>query len=390
MAIALLVPFTYNLPSTASLMLLGGVYVGAQFGGSIAAILINVPGTPAAIATTFDGYPMTRQGKAMEALTASVTSSWIGGVIGVIALLFLSPLLATLALSFGPPEYFWLGILGITIIGSLTSGSITKGLAGGALGVLISTVGYSPFAGVPRFTFGAPVLLAGVNLVVALIGLFSIPEVLELAEQRRSGTTLAQYDKQPGTTMRAIRRVVRGPYLLARSSIIGILVGIVPGAGGNVAGLLSYREAVRASREPKKFGAGAVEGVIASETASNAEVGGSLIPLLTLGIPGAPQAAVLLGALLLHGLRPGHQLYSGHGAVITYAFILSLFVGDLMMFVVGLFGLRLYANLLRIPVRFLIPIIVLLSTVGAYAIRNNPADILVMFALGVGAYALKS
>ncbi len=389
MAIALLVPFTYGMNPIGALVLLGGVYVGAMFGGSIAAILVNVPGTPSAIAATFDGYPLAKKGKAQYALMVSVVGSTAGGMLGALVLLFLSPLLAELALRFGPPEYFWLGVMGLTIIGTLTSKSVFQGLAGGALGVLISTIGYSPFSGVPRFTFGQPALLGGVDLIVALIGLFSIPEVLKMAEHWQSTYSLARYKRERGVLRAAAVRLARNVPGVIRSSIIGVLIGIIPGAGGNVAGLVSYNEAARAARKDDEFGHGQPEGVLAAQTATHAELSGSLVPLLTLGIPGAPQAAVLLGALLLQGLRPGPALYSGPGAKITYAFILSLFVATAMMLVVGVFASQLYANLLNLPVRYLMPVILLLSTVGAFAIRNNPADIVIMVAIGVLAYFLE-
>ena len=386
MAIALLVPFTYGLSSDSALIVLGGVYVGAMYGGSIAAILINTPGAPAAIATTFDGYPMAAQGRAEEALAASATGSAIGGLLGTFALLFFAPLLAMVSLKFGSPEYFWLGILGLTIIASLSPGSLAKGLFGGLFGILISTIGLSPSTGVARLTFDSSGLLSGVEIIVVLIGLFCIPQVLEMAESGSSGQNLALFKPVKGVSTRTALQVVRRWGNLIRSSIIGVIVGIIPGAGGNVAGLLSYQEAMRASKNPQEFGHGAIDGVIASETANNAEVEGSLIPLLTLGIPGAPQAAVLFGALLLQGMRPGPQLFSGRGAEITYTFILSLFLANLIMFVLGFFGSRFYARALNLPKYLLVPVVLGLSVVGSFASRNSSFDVNLMLFLGILAY----
>ena len=389
MAIALLVPFTYGMSPESALIVLGGVYVGAMYGGSIAAILINTPGAPAAIATTFDGYPMAAQGRAEEALSAAATGSGVGGMIGTVVLLFFAPALAVVSLKFGPPEYFWLGILGLTIIASLSAKSLYKGLLGGLFGVLLSTIGLSPSTGEARLTFDVTDLLGGVEVIVALIGLFCVPQVLSMAEKARAQEGLVLYKPEPGCTRRTMMFVFRQWGNLVRSSVIGVVVGIIPGAGGNVAGLLSYQETVRAAsgKDKDSFGKGNIQGVIASETANNAAVEGSLVPLLTLGIPGAPQAAVLFGALLLHGLRPGAELFTGHGAEITYTFILSLFLANAMMFAIGISASRIYARALNLPTNLLMPVVLALSVVGAFAGRNSPFDVGMMMVLGLIAYA---
>jgi putative tricarboxylic transport membrane protein len=386
MAIALLVPFTYGMSPESALIVLGGVYVGAMYGGSIAAILINTPGAPAAIATTFDGFPMASQGRAEEALSAAATGSGVGGMIGTVVLLFFAPALAVVSLKFGPPEYFWLGIMGLTIIASLSAKSLLKGLFGGLLGVLLSTIGLSPSTGEARLTFDFTDLLGGVEVIVALIGLFCVPQVLNMAEQARQREGLVLYRPEPGRTLKTLLYVLGRWGNLIRSSIVGVIVGIIPGAGGNVAGLLSYQETVRVSADKDSFGKGNIEGVIASETANNAAVEGSLVPLLTLGIPGAPQAAVLYGALLLHGLRPGAELFTGSGAVVTYTFIFSLFLANAMMFAIGISASRIYARALNLPTNLLMPVVLALSVVGAFAGRNSPFDVGMMLALGLIAY----
>ncbi|MBE0467821.1 MAG: tripartite tricarboxylate transporter permease, partial [Candidatus Desulforudis sp.] len=322
MALALLVPFTFTMEPGMALMVLGGVYVGAIYGGCIAAILVNTPGTPSAIATTFDGYPLTRKGKAEHALVAAAFSSGVGGIFGAIVLLLLTPRLAEVALKFGPPEYFWLAVFGLTIIATLSTGSMLKGLMGGAFGVLLSTIGIAPIGGDMRFTFGFHQMQAGVELIVALIGFFCIPEVLKMIDRKYSPHDAVTYKPRKGVAKSVMLELVKKPLLLLRSSTIGCFVGIVPGAGGNIAALVSYNEAVRFAKNKSAFGQGTIDGVAAAESANNAEVGGSLVPLLTLGIPGAAPAAVILGALMLQGLRPGPELFTVFGGI-TYTFLIS-------------------------------------------------------------------
>jgi len=382
MALALLVPFTFTMPAASGLIMLGGLYVGAMFGDAIPATLINTPGTPSAIATTFDGYPLAKKGLAQQALITNAFSSLCGGIIGTIVLLTLSPPLAEAGLRFGPPEYFWISVFGLTIIGTLAAESMLKGLIAGALGLLLSTVGISPIAGDVRFTFGLPMLQAGLDLMVALIGLFCIPQILEMVEEGAQKHKIIKYHRQRGVFLQVIRELVHHPILLLRSAVIGIIVGIIPGAGGNIASLVSYNEAVRWSKHPEKFGRGTLEGVAATETANCSVVQGSLIPMLTLGIPGSPAAAVILGALLLHGLRPGPELYTTF-AGITYTFIFSFFLAVLIMFIFTALGSSLFSRMICVPMQYLIPMIALLSVIGAFAIRNSLFDVGVMLLLGV-------
>jgi len=386
MALAILVPFTFTMKAIPALMTLGGIYCGAIYGGCISAILVNTPGTPSAIATTFDGFPLTKKGKAEHALVTAAFGSSIGGIFGAICLLLLSPLLAAAALKFGPPEYFWMAIFGLTIIATLSSQNIIKGLIGGAFGLLISTIGLAPIGGDPRFTFGFSGLAAGVNLIVALIGFFCVPEVLSMVERiTKEKYKIAEYKPQKGVPLQVIKELIKKPILLIRSAAIGTFVGIVPGAGGNIASLVSYNEAKRWSKDPEKFGTGIIDGVAASETSNNAEVGGSLVPLLTLGIPGAPPAAVLLGAIMLQGLRPGPELYTAH-AEITYTFILSLIVANIVMGFIGFYGSKFFANLINIPINYLAPLIVFMSVIGSFSIRNNMMDVVIMLLFGIVGY----
>lgn len=386
MAIALLVPFTFTMPAIHGLVLLGGIYCGAIYGGCFSAILINTPGTPSAIATTFDGYPMAKKGDAYKAIVTATISSVIGGLIGVAFLLFLSPPLSKASLKFGPPEFFWLTAFGLTIIATLASKSILKGLIGGAFGLLISSIGIAPIEGSVRFTFGIVSLQDGIGLIPALIGFFCIPEVLAMIGRRHQQFSIIPYRKQRKVVLGVLLKLLKKPFLLLRSAVIGTIVGIIPGAGGNIASMVSYNEAVRASKYPDKYGRGIIEGVAAAETANNAEVSGSLIPLLTLGIPGAPPAAVLLGALLLQGMRPGPELFSYHGSV-TYTFIVSLIFANIIMLPMGIFSGKMISKLItNIPIAFLAPFVVFLSVVGSYAINNNMFDVYVMIFFGLVGY----
>ena len=388
MALALLVPFTFTMPAVTGLIMLGGLYVGAMFGDAIPATLINTPGTPSAIATTFDGYPLAKNGMAQQALIANAFSSLMGGIFGTIALLTLSPPLAELGLKFGPPEYFWMAIFGLTIICTLASESILKGLTAGALGMLLSTVGIAPLAGDVRFTFGMPSLQAGVDLTVALIGFFCIPQVLEMVEERTKKYQVIKYQSKKGLFLQVVNYLIRKPFLMFRSALIGLIVGIMPGVGGNVAALLSYNEAVRWSKNKAEFGKGILDGVAATETANCSVVQGSIIPMLTLGIPGSPAAAVILGALLLHGMRPGPELFTKFGGI-TYTFIISFFVAVVVMFILTVLGSRLFAKMISVPLEYLLPLIAFLSIIGSYAIRNNLLDVEIMLFLGTLAYFTK-
>lgn len=389
MAVALLVPFTFNMDPVGGLVLLGSIYMGAIYGGCFSAILINTPGTPSSIGTTFDGYPMARQGRGEEAVIGATVGSAVGGVFGVICLIFLSPLLADIALRFGPAEYFWVGVFGITIISSLSSGAFLKGMTGAAFGILVSTIGIAPVGGDVRFTFGSPAMQAGVDLIVILIGLFCIPELLNLVFQSSSGKKSIDYKRGKGVLSTTVRRVFAMPGNLLRSSIIGTVVGILPGAGGSIANLVSYNEAKRAAKHPEEFGTGKLDGVVATETANNAVVGGGLIPLLTLGIPGAPPDAIIYGALMMQGLRPGPELFAEH-ADITYTFMLGVGLSALVMVPVGLYGGRLLARFVsRLPVRYLVPGIAILTIVGSYAIRNNFLDVMLMLGFGVAGYVMR-
>lgn len=389
MAIALLVPFTFGMSPIHGLVLLGAIFSGAIYGGSFSAILINTPGTPSAIATTFDGYPMAKKGEAYRAIVTATLASVFGGLVGVAFLIFLSPPLARASLRFGPPEYFWLAMFGLTIIAAVSPRSTLKGLVGGGIGLLIATVGIAPIEGSVRYNFGTVALQGGVSLIPALIGFFCIPEVFRMVEESRQSGTVIPYKRQRRMVLRVFHALLRRPWLMIRSSLLGTLIGIIPGAGGNIAGLVSYNEAVRESKNKERFGKGAMEGVAAAETANNASVAGALIPMLTLGVPGAPPAAVLFGALLLQGMRPGAELFTVH-ARITYAFLLSLILANVAMLPLGLLLGKAIARLMqKVRVQTMAPLIIFLSMIGSYSIYNNIADIYVMVFTGLVAVMLR-
>jgi putative tricarboxylic transport membrane protein len=389
MGVALLVPFTFAMDPTSGLVLLGAFYMGAIYGGSFTAILVNAPGTPSSIATALDGYPLTRKGRSEFAIVGATMGSFVGGIIGVIALIFLAPPLALFSLRFGPQEYFWVAMFGLTIIASLASGSLLKGLIGGLFGLLLATVGIAPVGGDVRFTFGEPMLQGGIPLVPALIGLFTIPEVIRLIALRTRDAHMVDETRKKDQLGGMMKDIFSRPVNLIRSSIIGTIVGILPGAGGSVANLVAYNEAKRASKHPETFGHGEIDGVIASESANNGTVGGGFIPTLTLGVPGTPPDAIILGVLLLHGLRPGAELFETSGPLV-YTFIIALAVSAVMMVPVGLVaGRGLQRGVMALPVRYLAPGITVLTIIGAYAIRSSVVDVFIMLALGVAAYLLQ-
>lgn len=387
MAVALLIPFTFSLPPVVGLAMLGGIYCASTYGGAITAILFNIPGTPSAAATILDGHPLALRGEATRAISVVTLGSAIGGLFSALVLLLLAPPLARFALQFGASEYFLLGVLGVSIIASLSEGSMVKGLISGVLGLIMSTVGMHPLTGFLRFTYGQPFLYEGVPLIVALIGLFSIPEVISLISQRTRGDAqiLATYE---GNVFRYIRDLITYRWTVIRSSIIGTIIGIIPGAGTDIAAFLAYNEARRTSKEPERFGRGAVEGVLAPEAANNAVTGGTLVPLLTLGVPGNAVTAIFMGGLLIHGLRPGASLFTDQ-ATITYGFIFSLFVSNILFVPVGLIAARFATRLLRVPPTMLAPTIVVLAVFGSYALRSSPEDVWLMLGMGLVGYGMK-
>jgi putative tricarboxylic transport membrane protein len=338
------------------------------------------------MATAFDGFEMTKKGRAQEAIVASCFSAALGAIFGGICYLLLALPLGNVALRFGPPEFFWIGIFAVTIIGSLAGDSILKGIAGGAFGMLVSCVGLSVTGSTARYTFGVPDLQSGFSLVAALIGVFAIPQVFDMVAKRRNQEFVATYKPRRGVFWRTCKEVLLEPVHFIRSAVIGTFVGILPGAGSPVAALLSYNEAVRWTRRRNpSFGKGDVRGVTASEIANNACAPASMIPLVTLGIPGSAPAAVIAGALLMRGITPGPSLFKNDG-VLVYSFAWSMIIAGVMTFAFGSVLSRALARMISIPLPLLAPIILFLSGIGAYAINNSIFDVYSMLGLGVFTY----
>lgn len=386
--VSLLIPITFSMEPVAGLALLATIYTAAVYGGSISAILIHTPGTPAGAATAIDGYQMTRNGEGAKALGVATIASAIGGTISAVVLLFLAPPLSRVALAFSAPEYFLIAIFGLTIIGSLAGKSLFKGLAAGALGLMVATVGVDTLTGVPRYTFGSTTLQSGISLIPALIGLFALSQVMILAENRGGDSDSRIVGALQGSVLPTFREFKSIFVSIMRSSGIGVFVGMLPGAGGDIGSWVGLNEAKRFSRDKEKFGKGAMEGVAAPEAANNAVTGGALIPLLVLGIPGSSTTAVLLGGILIQGLQPGRELFTTQ-ASITYAVIVGLIFANIIMGIVGLLGARYFVKVASAPQNILAPIIVVLCIVGSYAIANNIVDVWVMVAFGLAGYLLR-
>ncbi|WP_424926775.1 tripartite tricarboxylate transporter permease [Amaricoccus tamworthensis] len=386
MAVAVLVPFTFTMDPAAGLIALGAIYTGAIYGGAYAAILVNTPGTPSAIATTFDGFPMAKRGDGGLAVSLATLASVSGGIVGAIALLVMAPPLAAVALAFGPTEYFWLAIFGLTLISALSVGNTMKGLIGACIGLFLSMVGVAVVGGDVRYTMDMQRFLAGVDLTSAIIGLYCIPVILDLVATRdphlkpseTGGLRLAE----------GFALAMKRKFNIIRSSIIGTVIGILPGAGGSIAGLVSYSEARRASDDPGSFGKGNPDGVVATEAANNATVGGGFIPTLVLGIPGTPPDAIILGALLVQGIKIGPTLFTTDAPVV-YTFIWGLLIATVLMLPVGLLiGRYAYNSIIKVPKTLLAPTVALMTIIGSFAIHSNVDDAQLMVGLGVIAWIL--
>ncbi len=386
MLIALSLPLTFYMSSVDAMTLLIGMYVGGISGGLIAATLLRMPGTPASIMTTFDGFPMAQQGQGERALALGITASVVGGLISWVFLAVLSPPLADLALQFGPWEYFTMVLMALVMLASLSQGSMVKGLIAACLGMILAMPGIDPSIGQLRLTFGVDQMMGGLNLLPVLIGTFAISQILKdiiNIEQR-----LAQVRVAKGRiAIKAKDFITHGPNLL-RSSVIGTWVGILPGIGGNIAAMLAYATAKSVSRTPNKFGTGHEGGVVAAETANNASVGGALVPLITMGIPGSVVEAILIGALIIHNLQPGPLLFTTNPEV-AYGVIASYLVANLIMAVMMLTAVGWIARLMYVPRAYLLTAILLFCVVGTFALNNRFFDVWVMLAFGLIGFALE-
>ena len=389
MSVAILTPITFAMNPMTGISMLLGVFCGGIYGGSITAILIRTPGTPAAIATVFDGYPMAQKGMAGQALAMALFASFCGGIISALILIFTAPTLAKIALEFGPPEYFGITVFGISIIASVSGERLIKGLIAGIFGLLLSTVGMDPVTGVPRFTYGATTMLSGFSLIPVLIGIFATAEVfyrVAIVESPKEKITF-QENNIKGLFI-PLSLIGKNALNIIRSALIGTFIGIVPGTGGGIAAFIAYAESKRASKHPEKFGTGIVEGVAAPEAANNATTGGALIPMLTLGIPGDPVTAILIGAFMIQGFMPGPLLFQQHGRIV-FALFAGLLIANIMMLGMGILGIRLFSKVIKVPMSILSPTILCLCFVGSYAVGNSMLDVAAMLALGMVGFFMR-
>jgi putative tricarboxylic transport membrane protein len=387
MAVALLIPFTFHLEPAQGLILLGAAYTSTVAGGAVSAILLKIPGAPANIATTLDGHTMAKKGEGKRALQLSFLASLFGGVFGVLLLIFLTPVLANWALAFGPSESFWIAILGVTIIGTLGGGSVIKGLLAGCIGLWLSTVGFDDILGTQRFIFHSS-LSGGINIIPALIGLFAIPQVISMFAKGRKNQDTDVMEVRAHPIMASVREILGWTRALGIGTAVGSIIGLIPGVGGQIAGLVAYDQSKNFSSEREKFGTGHPEGIIAAESANNAMVGPSLVPLLTLSIPGSPTAAVLLGGLIIHGIFPGPNIFIKHPEVV-WPFINSMLIGQVLMCVFGLMIAGYAAKIARVPPHVMAAIVLALAVFGSYSVQTSMNDVFVMMVLGVGMFFLE-
>lgn len=385
MTIAVFIPFTFGLSPFIAFAFLLGLYSGSVYGGSISAILINIPGTPSAIATSLDGYPMSQMGKAGEAIGISTISSTLGGFFSVIVLMFAAPAIASVALKFSAEEYVGITLIGLSIIAIISPGSTIKGLISGVLGLIIGIVGMDPITGYPRFIMGYAELLEGIDSIPVMIGMYGLSEMLVQISSSEYKVTVKQKLSKLVPPIKDIKQIFG---TVVRSSFIGVLIGALPAAGGSIASLVAYGQEKRFGKRKELLGTGIIEGVAAPEAANNASTGGALIPMLTLGIPGDAMTAVLMGGLIIQGLRPGPLLFQQQMPFVSSIFI-SLLLSVVFMCILGLLGAPIFAKLISVPKKYLIPAIIVFSLVGSYAISNSIFDIWVLIISGIVGFALR-
>ena len=388
LGIILCIPLTYTMEPTVAIVTLLAIYVGGTYGGAITAIFINTPGTSANAATLFDGYPMTQKGEAFKALTMALFASTVAGIIGAFVLLFAAPPIAKVTLMFGPAEYLALAVFGLSVIAGVSNDNILKGLMGACIGIFVSTIGLDVISGAVRFTFDNTQLRRGIDLIIALIGLFAISEILmkskydpridrkviDPAAITRCKVTAQEYKR------------CRKP--IALGTLIGVIIGATPGTGGGLAGFISYNQTKQLSKHPETFGKGEIEGIAASESANNGACGATMIPMLTLGVPGDGATTILMGAFMVHGLVPGPMLFKEQGNIL-YAIMLGLVVVNVCLWFAGKFFTRFYAHITRIPFELLACIVLAFCTAGAYSTNNSMYDVYYIFIFGILAYYLR-
>ncbi|MCT7374193.1 tripartite tricarboxylate transporter permease [Chelativorans salis] len=386
MATSILISFTFKWQVNEALALIAGVFMGGVYGGSRTAILLNIPGAPSAIATALEGYPLAKRGEAGEAIGLTTVMSVLGGFVGILALALFAPVISEFALLFNSRDYLLLGLIGILLVGTLSGESFAKGAFAGALGVLIGMVGLDPMTAEGRFTFGTITLMGGIPYVAAMIGFFGVAEALVQLHT----LDLAAVKQRIDRIVPRLSDIKRYFGLAMRASGIGTIIGALPGTGGDIAALLAYDHAKRSTKNPERpFGEGCKEGLVAPEAANNAAVGGAFIPMLTLGIPGDAVTAVIIGALFIHGLKPGPLLLTETPHLFWFT-VGSLTLANICLLIFGLTGIKVFTRIVECPKAILIPLIIVLSAVGTYAIQNNPVDIYWMLLFGVVGYFMKT
>lgn len=385
--IALLIPVTYGMNPTSALIMMAGIFYGARYGGSTTAILINTPGEASSVMTALDGYQMARKGRAGAALAISALASFIAGTLGVIGLTIFALPLTTMALKFGPAEYFTLMLFAMTAVSSLAGRSPAKAMISTILGLMISTIGIDLQSGQPRYTLGIPELLDGVGFVIAVVGLFAIAEVFYTMEEMTKGVR-PEIIRLRGSVWLTKEEWNRSVMPMLRGGIIGFVIGVLPGAGGTIAAILSYVWEKRLSKHPEQFGQGAVEGVAGPEAANNSDTAGAMVPLLTLGIPGGGATAVMLGAFIMYGIQPGPLLFQNRPDLV-WGLIDSMYIGNLMLLILNLPLIGLFVRLLYIPGGILMALIMAISAIGIYAINGNPVELYIGLIFGVLGYVFR-
>ena len=391
MAIAQFLPVTYAMASSNAMTLLMALFIGAISGGLISAILLHIPGTPSSVATCFDGHPMVKKGQAAKALGVGVVFSFLGTVFSTILLMFIAPQIARVAINFGSFEFFSIAIFSLTMIATLSSGNMVKGIMAGVIGFMFSTVGTDTIESSARFTFGNPNLKGGFDMLAVMVGLFAVGEIIAAAQTSRHAAE--ELMAQP--SMKGIKgfgfslKEFRGQTVNAiRSALIGMGIGILPGIGGGTSNVLAYTVAKNSDKHPEEFGTGRIDGLVASETANNATIGGAMVPLLTLGIPGDTTTAMLLGALTLHGLTPGPLLFQNQADVV-YGIFAAMLVCSVIMLFMEFFGLLVFVKLLSIPKYILLPCVFVLCVIGAYALKNNMSQVIACLIFGEIGFSFK-
>ncbi|MBH0230827.1 tripartite tricarboxylate transporter permease [Halobacillus yeomjeoni] len=385
-AIAIMIPVTYGMNPSSALVMMAGVYYGAVFGGSTSSILLNAPGISGTVATSFDGYPMAQRGEAGKALAIAAISSFIGGTVSVVLLMLFAPALASVAISFGPPEYFALMFLGLTAISSLSDGSTVKALISATVGFIVATIGIDAQTGTNRFTFGNPNLMEGIDFLVIALGLFALAEVCFLILNRKDKSLSKQSDIGNLKLSREDFKEMKGP--MTRQSFLGFLLGVLPGAGATIASFIGYITEKRITKKPEEFGKGSIKGLSAPETANNAATSGAFVPLLSLGIPGSGTTAVMLGAFLVMGIQPGPLLVQDRPDVF-WGIIASMYIGNVFLLILNLPLIPYIAKILKISRPLLISLVIIFSLIGVYSISFSTFDLYLLLAFGLLGYLMR-